>query len=150
MEQDQKHSIPLSEEIKYISSYLDIEQVRFNDRLQIEYDVSKETLDAMVPNLILQPLVENAVKHGFSKRTDCGVIKVSSRRLNGFLEIVIEDDGKGVPNPAAVLANPGIGIQNVKDRLKQMYRDEFQFEIKSPNHHGFIARLEIPFLKDEG
>lgn len=147
LEQDKKHSIPLSEELKYIRSYLDIEQVRFNDRLQIKYDISKDTLDALVPNLILQPLVENAVKHGFSKRTDCGVIKVTSRRLNGSLEIIIEDDGRGVSDPAVILSKPGIGIQNVKDRLKQMYADDFEFEITSPNQQGFIVRMDIPFVK---
>lgn len=150
LEQDQRNTIPLADEIKYISSYLDIEQVRFNDRLKVVYEIPADTLKAAVPNLILQPLVENAVKHGFSRRTDAGKIRVASQRDGDRLILTVEDDGKGIAEPASIQECSGIGIKNVKGRLKEMYKGDFQFEIASPNQEGFIARIVIPFQLAQG
>ncbi len=145
LEQDQKHTISLKDELKYIRSYLDIEQTRFRDRLQVEYDIPNDTLKARVPNLILQPLVENAIKHGFSKRTDCGKIKVTSRRSNGRLELVVGDDGHGVKDPGQVLDHGGIGLKNVQKRLAQLYPDNFEFRFDSQGKTGFVATIVMPY-----
>jgi len=145
LDHEQTQKVRLKEEIKFIRNYLDIEQTRFQDRLKVEYNLSANTLSANIPNLILQPLVENAIKHGFSKRTDSGTIKVSSRRKNGDLEIVIEDDGKGVRDTAKLFENDGIGLKNVQKRLNQMYKENYTFELDSPNKRGFVAKIRLPF-----
>lgn len=145
LDQEQKQKITLKEEMKYIRSYLDIEQTRFRDRLKIEYAIEEQTLQAQVPNLILQPLVENAIKHGFSKRTDCGTIKISGRRVENQLELVVEDDGRGTADANSALANGGIGLKNVRERLAQMYKDDAALELTSLQGSGFSARILIPF-----
>ncbi len=149
LDQDQKQKISLKEEMKYIQSYLDIEQTRFRDRLKIEYDIEKETLQTQVPNLILQPLVENAIKHGFSKRTDCGKIKISGKRFNGQLELIVEDDGRGTRDTKLAFKNGGIGLKNVKNRLAQMYKENYKLELTSNRENGFTARILIPFEQQE-
>lgn len=144
LDQEQQMTISLKEEMRYIRSYLDIEQTRFRDRLKITYDVPDDTLAAQVPTLILQPLVENAIQHGFSRRTDSGTIRVSSKRNDGRLELRVQDDGRGVPDVGAVLTRSGIGLQNVGQRLQQMYQQRAELSFESPNQRGFIARISIP------
>jgi LytS/YehU family sensor histidine kinase len=145
LDQDHRATISLKDEMRYIRSYLDIEQTRFRDRLSVRYEITEETLAAQVPNLILQPLVENAVKHGFSRRSDSGTIRVSSKRDNGKLHLIVEDDGRGVGDADAIVAKSGIGLENVRKRLHQMYEGEAELRLDSPNRGGFLATISMPF-----
>ena len=147
LEQNQKHTVSLEEEINYIQSYLYIEEIRFQDRLEVTYDIPKETEDVLVPNLILQPLVENAIKHGFSKQIEGGHINISSKVDSDMLKLTVEDDGKGSENPNQVLENPGIGLKNIYERLQHMYKDNFRLIIESDN--GFKVDIHIPIQRIE-
>ena len=141
LDQKQQHSIPLKEEIQYIQSYLDIEQVRFQDRLAIKYEIADNTLDCIVPNLILQPLVENALKHGFSRRIDAGWIRLKSEILDQKqLLLIVEDDGEGLQENY----QEGIGLKNVQERLKQMYGEQASLTLLSPEPKGCMAQILIP------
>jgi len=149
LEQDHRVMITLEDEMKYIRSYLDIEQTRFRDRLSVRYDIADDTLGALVPSLILQPLVENAIKHGFSRRTDSGTIRVSSQRRDGNLELVVEDNGHGVGDVRTILASSGIGLRNVRKRLQQKYRERGVLRCDSVDRTGFVAAIMIPLEIDD-
>ena len=144
LDQEQKHRIPLRAELEFVRSYLDIEEIRFADRLRVEYDVAEDTLDARVPNLILQPLVENAIKHGFSRHPGAGRITVSSRISGDDLVLTVGDNGCGVEDVDAVLQRSGVGIRNVRARLEQMYGPRGRFAIESRPGEGFRTMLTIP------
>jgi sensor histidine kinase YesM len=136
---------PLSEEIEFIKNYLNIEQVRFNDRLEVNYEIEAGVLNTPVPNLLLQPLVENAIKHGFANQTGQGKIEVIARRLGDkFIQLIVKDDGKGTSSPENQLLKSGIGLQNVKDRLDLIYKSEYKFEIHSAINKGFEVIITIP------
>jgi two-component system, LytTR family, sensor kinase len=137
--------IALEKEIEFLRRYLDIEQLRFQDRLDAQFDIAPETLPALVPNLILQPVVENAVQHGISNQPGKGIIRIVSRRRDGVLQIAIHDNGPGLPD----LIRQGIGISATRERLSQMYGAEGHFEITNSLAGGVIATLEIPFRLPE-
>lgn len=147
LSQHKSHTATLLEEISFIKNHLDIEQIRFSDRLHIQYDIPANTHSAQIPHLILQPLAENAIKHGFSHNIASGHIKIASRKFDGKLELTIEDSGnsRGSRNPQTFKIKEGIGITNVKNRLKYMYGNEFSFEIKHLTPNGFMAKVSLPF-----
>jgi sensor histidine kinase YesM len=138
------HIIPLEDELEYLKNYLFIEQTRFMDRLTVKYEIQTESLKAIVPNLILQPLVENAIKHGFSNNTEKGTIYIKSYVKNDGLHMFIEDDGLGCENCDSILENAGIGLNNIHQRLTQIYKDNFTFKIKSEKGNGFKVHIIIP------
>jgi len=144
LDHDQKNFIPLEQEIEYLKNYLFIEQTRFNDRLQVIYEIQAESLKAIVPNLILQPLVENAIKHGFSGSTEKGTIIIKSYLKNNNLHLFIEDDGVGCDHCDDLLENAGIGLTNTYQRLKQIYKNNFSFNIISQKGNGFKIQITIP------
>lgn len=144
LDQDQRNEIPLSEEIDYLKNYLFIEQTRFMDRLTVNYEVQPESLKAVVPNLILQPLVENAIKHGFGNSTENGIITIKTYLKNDFLHMIVEDDGVGCDNCDSLLENAGIGLNNTHERLKQIYKNNFNFELESKKGQGFKVHISIP------
>jgi len=136
--------IQLQKEINFLKQYLEIEQLRFQDRLQTNFDIAPDTLTALVPNLILQPIVENAVRHGVSAKAGPGMIQVIATRHNSKLQIMISDNGPGLPEQI----NHGIGISSTRNRLEQMYGAEGVFHIS--NQEGrTMALIEIPFHKSE-
>jgi sensor histidine kinase YesM len=135
--------IPLRQELQFLRGYLDIEQTRFQDRLTVDFDVEGETLEAQVPNLILQPLVENAIRHGIAPRAEAGLIQVGARRENGFIELRVSDNGAGL-NQGKAQAN-GIGLANTRERLKKLYGEEYGFEISSPAAGGLRVEIRFPF-----
>lgn len=150
LDQDKRNLVPLRDELDFIKSYLNIEQVRFQDRLRIEYDIDSEILDALVPSLILQPLVENAIKHGFSKRPDEGRITLSCRKEGDFhILLRVHDDGQGSPRSEQSLLSAGIGLKNTKDRLQLIYRDDCQFNIRTGAGQGFEAGIRIPYQRQQ-
>ena len=148
--QEQEHFIPLKEELEFIDSYLDIEAVRFGSgKLVVEKEVEEDTLKTYVPSMIIQPLVENAVKHGISSRLEGGRIVIRARRGIGSVVIEIEDNGTGLSGASKNKEEKadhghGIGLSNVGERLRVIYGDQCKLELTSEANRGTIARVEIP------
>jgi signal transduction histidine kinase len=141
--------ISLKQELEFLEKYLEIEQMRFHDRLTVEMNISPETLDACVPNMILQPLVENAIKHGIAPRSSGGRIDINTARSNGHLAISVTDDGLGVPFGDVDNLSEGVGLSNTRRRLKHLYGDKHKFSITTQNKGGVGVTLEIPFRISE-
>jgi signal transduction histidine kinase len=141
-----KQEVPLKEELEFLELYLDIQQMRFPDRLRVEMSVAPETLDAVVPNLILQPLVENAIRHGISRRAAAGTVGVSAQRDNGLLRLTIYDDGPGLKRDDGAKPVEGVGLSNTRARLLQLYGDRQKFSLSERESGGVEAALVIPFV----
>jgi two-component system, LytTR family, sensor kinase len=142
-----KHEVPLKEELEFLELYLDIQQMRFSDRLQVEMQIDPETLDALVPNLILQPLVENAIRHGTSRRAASGTVGVIARRDDRALWIQIYDDGPGLKRDDGSKTVEGVGLSNTRARLSQLYGDRQKFTLSERGGGGVEATLAIPFIR---
>ncbi|HEX9963146.1 MAG TPA: histidine kinase [Pyrinomonadaceae bacterium] len=140
---EKAQEVSLRQELEFLRGYLEIEQTRFQDRLHVDFDVDAETLDSLVPNLILQPLVENAIKHGIAPRAEAGTIRVEARRQNGHVELSVRDDGSGLSESKN--HSNGIGLANTRARLEKLYGAEHSFEINSPAAGGLEVRVTIPF-----
>jgi two-component system LytT family sensor kinase len=148
--------VPLREELEFIDNYLDIEVVRFGqDKLRVVKEIEIPSLDTMVPSMLLQPLVENSIKHGLSSKIDGGSIYLRSRLTDSHLIIEVEDDGIGM-GAANLLERPtglggtGIGMANVAERLKVLYGDTARMTIDSPEGKGTLVRLRLPVLQGTG
>ncbi|HMG34077.1 MAG TPA: histidine kinase [Blastocatellia bacterium] len=133
--------LSLHEELEFLRCYLDIERVRFQDRLHVVFSIDPETLTARVPNLVLQPLVENAIKHGISKRAGAGVVEIAAHREGSTLLLKVSDDGPGEFQPAT---GSGVGLANTRARLQQLYGSEHRFDFKQGDRGGFEVTLAIP------
>lgn len=144
----QVHFLPLKQEVEFIDDYLDIEVVRFGrDKLQIRKQIDLDTLDLIVPSMVLQPLVENAIRHGIGPKIEGGTITLRAHRRKGRLAIEVEDDGVGIPDERrAEILESGIGLKNVYERMKVLYSREFSFLVESTPGKGTVIRLEIPEL----
>jgi signal transduction histidine kinase len=145
LESADEQEVPLREEVKFIELYLDIQQVRFPDRLTVRMEIADETLDAMVPNLILQPLVENAIRHGVSLKDSAGEVVINAYRDNGMLRIRVCDDGPGLQSGWRMEESKGIGLANTSERLKHLYGPEHRFELSNGATGGMVASISIPF-----
>ncbi len=141
--------VSLKEELELVDSYLDSESVRFGSgKLVVEKELDSQALDTIVPAMILQPLVENAVKHGIAKRLEGGRIVIRARRDNGLAVIEVEDNGVGLPAGAdGGDSGLGIGLANVNERLKVIYGERYQLRLASRPGQGTVARLAIPDLE---
>ena len=139
---DGSHEIRLSEELELLERYLDIERIRFAERLAITLDVPDSTLEAHVPPFALQPLVENAIRHGVAKRAGGGQVVVSARRVDGRLQLRVVDDGPGL---AAEKVREGIGLRNTRDRLQQLYGTSQQLAFRKPEAGGLEVLMELPW-----
>jgi len=137
--------VAFSVELEFLKRYLAIEQVRFQDRLSIDMKIDPATLKARVPNLILQPLVENAIRHGIAPRLAPGRIDIRARQLNGSLQLQIQDDGLGLQEGTNGSDSKGLGLSNTRARLQQLYGSDYRFELSSANDGGVIVTMEIPF-----
>jgi two-component system LytT family sensor kinase len=142
-----QHFVTLREELESIDEYLDIEVVRFGPKLQVRKEISPDTMDVIVPSMILQPLVENSIKHGLARKVGPGSIVIRSWREHGRAVIEIEDDGMGfllerLEEPMA----SGIGLANVRERLHVIYGATHQLTLSSEPGRGTRARIEIPEL----
>jgi two-component system LytT family sensor kinase len=138
--------VPLREELDFIDDYLDIEVIRFGrDKLQIIKEIDEEALDAFVPSMLLQPIIENAIKHGLAPRLEGGVICIRTMRRGGRLYLEIDDNGIGMPSERlSEVYGGGIGISNVHERLHLLYGDQFKMDIRSREGEGTQIRIEIP------
>jgi two-component system, LytTR family, sensor kinase len=140
--------VPLREELEFIDDYLDIEVARFgSEKLQFFKEVEGETLDTFIPSMLLQPMIENAIKHGIAPKVEGGCIHVRTRRQNGSLTIDVEDNGLGMDGERlAKVYDEGIGISNVHERLRLLYGNQFRMDIHSQEGHGTQIHIEIPDL----
>jgi two-component system, LytTR family, sensor kinase len=140
--------VPLREELAFIDDYLDIEVIRFGrDKLQIFKDIDEDSLETFVPSMLLQPMVENSIKHGLAPRLEGGQIHLRARNCDGRLLIEIEDNGMGIsPERLAEVYGGGIGISNVHERLRLLYGDQFKMNIRSKEGEGTQIHIEIPEL----
>ncbi len=134
----------LSREIEFLNCYLEIEKVRFAERLNITLDISPETLDASVPHLLLQPLVDNAVKHGIAKLPDGGEVRIAAKNHAGQLQIEISDNGPGLSAKGA-LPSSGLGLRITRERLQSLYGQDQTLELRNMPEGGTIAHIRIPF-----
>ncbi len=149
LENSGAQTIALQEELEFLRRYLEIEQVRFQDRLTVGFAIDAETLAAQVPNMILQPIIENAIRHGIVERIAEGHIEITARRENDKLLLQVKDNGAGLQSPA-ISNGQGLGLSNTRARLQQIYGAAHRFELENASEGGTIARLEIPFILDEG
>jgi LytS/YehU family sensor histidine kinase len=136
--------VSLQEELEFLQKYLEIEQTRFHDRLTVRFDIDPDTLDAEVPRLILQPLVENAIKHGVSPKPGDGLVQICSRRHGDKLWVEVSDNGVGLSAGARARLRSGVGLSNTRDRLDVLYGPAHSIEF-SDGTKGLAVRLEIPF-----
>jgi two-component system LytT family sensor kinase len=135
----------LREELEFIDDYLAIELVRFEDKLRFERDIDPRTLDMLVPSMLLQPLVENSVKHGLSSKVEGGTIRIETRFLAGRLHILVEDDGVGIPeHKLARMLETGIGVRNVSERLKVLFGSDYRMWVDSKPGIGTKIAIELP------
>ncbi len=144
----QTHFLPLKQEVDFIDDYLDIEVVRFGrDKFQIRKEIDRDTLEVIVPSMILQPLVENAIRHGIGPKIEGGTITLRAWRNNGRLAVEVADDGVGIPETKQLgIYESGIGIRNVNERLKVLYAQDYLLKIDSQPGKGTTIRFEIPEL----
>ena len=143
LDHDERHQVSLDHELEFLNRYLAIEQIRFRDRLEVEIDVEPECLAAQVPRLILQPLVENSIRHGIAMRSAAGRVAIRGRRAGDRLTLVVWDDGPGIPDGTAL--REGIGLTNTRARLDQFYGGDHRFELRNAAAGGLEVHLEIPF-----
>ncbi len=133
--------VPLREELQYLTKYLEIEQVRFSDRLETRFSVEQSALSVDVPNLILQPLVENAIKHGISKQPGAGRIEIIARKERGGLLLAVQDNGPGFAKNSS---KGGVGTLNVRERLSSLYATRARLNLRNLEPHGACQELFIP------
>ena len=140
--------VALKDELDVLQKYVEIEQTRFGNRLHVNLHVQPETLDAQVPNLLLQPLVENAIRHGIAPNARPGWIAIHAERTGPQLTIQIRDSGDGLPPDRLMALNRGVGLENTRARLDHLYRSAYQFTF-SNLERGFCVTVRIPFQVDQ-
>lgn len=136
--------VSLSRELEYLQLYLAIEQVRFPDRLRVEISLDPATQQASVPQLILQPIVENAIRHGIGRSSSAGRILISASKMNGTVELRVQDDGPGL-SPSDSSEDEGIGLANTRARLQQLYGQDARLKIENCDRGGVVVTVNIPF-----
>ena len=150
LENSGAQEVTLQKEMEFLRCYLEIERVRFQDRLITRVDVSPQVLDAKVPNLILQPIVENAIRHGITPRSTPGIIEIQAKPHNGSVRIQVRDNGPGLAEhrSADTLFRKGLGLANTETRLERLYGAGHLFELANDPDGGLVVTLEIPFHRD--
>lgn len=137
--------VTLQEETEFVRCYLEIEQVRFGDRLEVQFQIDPAVLAAEVPHLILQPVVENAIQHAIAPRASRGRIIIAAKRLNDLLELEVKDSGPGIVKNENQPSPHGVGLSNVRARLERLYGDHFKFELTNGAKEGVAVVMQIPF-----
>jgi LytS/YehU family sensor histidine kinase len=134
--------VSLKDELDFLRKYLEIEKTRFGERLQVHIEVELDTLDAAVPNLVLQPLVENALRHGIGPKIGGGRVDICARHEGGDLWLEVRDNGVGLSEDAF---HKGVGLTNTRSRLQHLYGDRHRFECHTPPGGGLLVTVVIPF-----
>jgi sensor histidine kinase YesM len=152
LENSGTQEVTLKEEMEFLRCYLEIERIRFQDRLTTRVFIDPEALDTRVPNLILQPIVENAIRHGIAPRSTPGEIEIRAKQEDGFLRIQVLDNGPGLPMNRNVdnLFKKGLGLMNTQTRLDRLYGAQHRFEIANGPKGGLAVTLEIPSIRQNG
>jgi two-component system, LytTR family, sensor kinase len=145
LDNDAEQEVPLRAELEFLGQYLAIEQVRFADRLKVDLNPDPETLDALVPNMFLQPLVENALRHGIGRKAQGGRLEMRSWREAGNLLVSVQDTGPGFPTDASTALEEGIGLSNTRSRLQHLHPGNHRISFANAPGGGAIVTLRIPF-----
>jgi two-component sensor histidine kinase len=148
LENSDQQLVSLKEETEFLRCYLEIEQVRFGERLTVAFELEPQTLSAQVPHLILQPVVENAIQHAIAQRATRGHINIKAKRLNSSLLLEVRDNGPGITSKSDLSATKGVGLSNVRARLHQIYGSDFHFEIGNARDGGLAVVIEVPFQRE--
>ncbi|MEM1177085.1 MAG: histidine kinase [Acidobacteriota bacterium] len=147
LDKDDRHQVSLRSELQFLERYLAIEKIRFRDRLAIDMDIDPPCLDAQVPRLILQPLVENSIRHGIAVRSASGQVAIRARRKGNRLDLSVSDDGPGLVTNKPL--REGVGLANTKARLEQLYGGDHRFDLVDKSEIGGLSvQMEIPFEKE--
>ena len=146
----QRNEVPLRDELSFIAAYLEIEQTRFSDRLSVRFEVDPRTLEASVPTMALQPLVENAIRHGIARDPRATRIEVRTLPRNGCLRIEVRNEGPAFLNDGGASAGNGLGLANTRARLSRMYGSDYLLEVVADQPEGTIAVLEVPLRAARG
>ena len=143
--------VPLREELKFTDDYLAIEVVRFGEKLRVEKEIDPDTLSVLVPSILLQPLIENSIKHGLEPRINGGTVTVRSKLMGDRVHIEVADDGVGIGDRPTTRrsSGAGIGIKNVQERLEVLYGDRAHFEVVSNPGRGTLVTIEVPAIRTE-
>jgi hypothetical protein len=145
LDNDPLQKITLDEELEAIGLYLGIEKVRFEDRLTLELDIEPEARKALIPSLLLQPLVENSIKYGIAKSEEGGTLRIAARTFGGELLIELSDDGPGCALvDGAIPGSVGVGLRNTRERLEELYGDAHGFRLAHTDPHGLTINIRIP------
>ena len=145
LEHDSSHEVPLEKELEFLRHYLEIEQVRLGDRLTVKMEIAPDTLDAFVPNLLLQPLVENAIRHAISPFANPGQVKIIASREEDGLRLRVMDTGPGLGGQPI---QSGVGLANTQERLRQLYGENGRLELADSKSGGLTVTLSLPFRRD--
>jgi LytS/YehU family sensor histidine kinase len=149
LDQPGVQEVALKDELDFLAKYLEIEQARFGDRLSVHFDVDPITLDAQVPNLILQPLVENSVRHAIAMRVEPGIIEIRAGRAGDALVLDVGDNGPGFPQGLQPPRGRGVGLANTRSRLEHLYGAGGRLEFTERPGGGLIVRVTVPFKSEE-
>jgi two-component system LytT family sensor kinase len=144
LEEERPSEVPLRDELQFLERYLEIEQIRAG-RLRVTMDVAPETMDARVPNLILQPIVENAIRHGIARSSTASLVEIGARRENGSLLLSVRDDGPGMGEHG----REGVGLRNTRARLAGMYGDAQGLMLGNAEEGGALVTIRLPFVRGE-
>jgi two-component system, LytTR family, sensor kinase len=147
LEHEETQVVTLREELAFLEPYLEIEQARLEERLTVVMEIAPDALDAHVPHLMLQPLVENAVRHGIAPRIEPGRVEISASRgaADGLLHLEIRDDGPGMERERGTRTRKGVGLTNIQARLEQLYGGAHRFEVENCPEGGLAVRISLPF-----
>jgi two-component system LytT family sensor kinase len=143
LEDVQAQEVPLTRELEYLRLYLSIEQVRFQDRLRVDVTVDPDVLDAALPHMALQPLVENAIRHGIARSAAAGSIRIAACQVDDLVRITVQDDGPGLAS-VDVAAPTGIGLANTRARLREMYGAAATLTVENADDGGVVATMIVP------
>src|SRR5205085_10374133 len=141
----QEQEVPHKEELDFLRKYVEIQQTLMQERLSVRWEIDPASFDALVPNMILQPLVENSIRHGIAARECGGQIKVSARRMDDMLNLEVCDDGVGSPADAQPTPPGGVGLTNARARLVHLYGSRHRFDLRAASGSGLIVSIAIPF-----
>jgi LytS/YehU family sensor histidine kinase len=149
LDHSEQQVVSLQEELEFVRCYLEIEQVRFGDRLTLHYEIEPATLSAEVPHLILQPVVENAIQHAIAPRAEAGHISILARRYDNLLCLEVKDSGPGVGKEVVHSPGHGVGLKNVQARLERLYGAASSLEMVNRGDTGLAVMIQLPFRLDQ-
>jgi LytS/YehU family sensor histidine kinase len=145
LEHSEEQEIPTEREVAFLERYFDLQRARFEDRLEVVINVDHDVREALAPTLILQPLAENAIRHGISARTGRTLVEVRGWRDNGTLRLQVKDDGPGLPPGWDPETDVGVGLSNTRERLRRLYGDSHSFEITGKPGAGVRVEIGLPY-----